>query len=181
MNVNKKNAAIRQFYLFLIGCLVGWIYEVTLGFIYGLGFVNRGFLYGPYLPIYGFGVLILNFLLHRLMVQPVKVARVRIDPLLVFLGIILITTTLEYIVGYFLLKTFDLRLWDYRTYWMNLEGLISFKTSLRFGIGGMVLLYVLVPLSDRIINRLSMKVKETIMGIFLVIMAVDFILTLWLR
>jgi len=178
MKKANTNEVIRQFYLFLTGCLVGWIYEVSLGFLYGLGFVNRGFLFGPYLPIYGFGLILLNLLLHRLMERPVKVGRVKINPLLVFLGVIIITTILEYIVGYALLKLFELRLWDYSAYWMNLQGIISFKTSLRFGIGGMFLLYVLVPLGDKTVSKLGIKAGKTIMYVVLSVMTLDFIFTL---
>ena len=48
---------------FLVYCVIGWIYEVIWEFKVGNGFVNRGFLYGPYLPIYGFGVLTLLLIL----------------------------------------------------------------------------------------------------------------------
>src|SRR5665647_1945826 len=133
VTTNSKKGWIRLFFLFLTGSLVGWIYEVTLGFIYGYGFVNRGFLYGPYLPIYGFGLILLYLMLQRLMNKPIKVKNIKINPILVFLGIIVITTCLEFIVGFGMLKIFQIRLWDYSSYWMNYQGIISFNTSIRFG------------------------------------------------
>ncbi len=178
MKEAMKNKLIRQFFLFLTGCLVGWIYEVTLGFIYGNGFVNRGFLYGPYLPIYGVGLILLNLLLQRLIHEPIRIWGIKINPLLVFLGIVAITTVLEYIAGYVMLEFYQMRLWDYSHYWMNYQGIISFNTSIRFGIGGMFLLYGLVPLSDKILSRLSLKTRQTVMFAVLAAMTIDLAATL---
>lgn len=177
VTTNSKKGWIRLFFLFLTGSLVGWIYEVTLGFIYGYGFVNRGFLYGPYLPIYGFGLILLYLMLQRLMNKPIKVKNIKINPILVFLGIIVITTCLEFIVGFGMLKIFQIRLWDYSSYWMNYQGIISFNTSIRFGIGGMFLLYALVPLVNKIVNRISLEKLKVIRFIVLAVMIIDTLVT----
>ena len=61
----RKNFNI-YFFSFFMYCIIGWLYEVLLElFVYNHGFVNRGFLYGPYLPVYGFGAIILIFLLKN--------------------------------------------------------------------------------------------------------------------
>jgi len=177
VTTNSKKGWIRLFFLFLTGSLVGWIYEVTLGFIYGYGFVNRGFLYGPYLPIYGFGLILLYLMLQRLINKPIKVKNIKINPILVFLGIIVITTCLEFIVGFGMLKIFQIRLWDYSSYWMNYQGIISFNTSIRFGIGGMLLLYALVPLVNKIVNRISLEKLKVIRFIVLAVMIIDTLVT----
>lgn len=177
VTTNSKKGWIRLFFLFLTGSLVGWIYEVTLGFIYGYGFVNRGFLYGPYLPIYGFGLILLYLMLQRLINKPIKVKNIKINPILVFLGIIVITTCLEFIVGFGMLKIFQIRLWDYSSYWMNYQGIISFNTSIRFGIGGMFLLYALVPLVNKIVNRISLEKLKVIRFIVLAVMIIDTLVT----
>lgn len=175
---NNGSRFVRLFYLFLTGCIVGWIYEVVLGFIYGHGFVNRGFLFGPYLPVYGFGVVILHLFLAKRMAHPMRVKKVRVDPILVFLGIIIITTLLEYIVGYGMLQIFDRRWWDYSDYWMNYQGIISFNTSLRFGIGGMVFLYILVPITNKIIHPISVKTRTRVMWVIIITMIADLVWTL---
>jgi len=174
---NKKEW-IRLFYLFLTGSFVGWIYEVTLGFIYGLGFVNRGFLYGPYLPIYGVGLILLHLMLRKLINKPIMIKGIKINIILVFLGIVAITTILELIVGYCMLEISQVRLRDYSSYWMNYRGIISLNTSIRFGIGGIFLLYILVPLADKILNRLSLQKRKTIMVIVLAVMTIDLFVTL---
>ena len=173
-----KGRFTRLFYLFLTGCIVGWIYEVVLGFIYGHGFVNRGFLFGPYLPLYGFGLIILYLLLGGLMRNSIRIKGFKINPILVFLGIVLITTVLEYLVGYAMLEIFGRRWWDYSNYWMNYQGFISFNTSIRFGIGGMFLLYALVPLTNKIVNRLSTRTQKTVMIIIIAAMVIDLVITL---
>ena len=58
---------------FFVYCIIGWIYEVIWEFAIGNGFVNRGFLHGCYLPIYGFGALILIFSLRKLMNKEIRV------------------------------------------------------------------------------------------------------------
>ena len=178
MREDRMERFARQFYLFFTGCLVGWIYEVTLGFIYGYGFVNRGFLFGPYLPVYGFGLLLLNLLLHRLMEKPIRVGKVKLNFIFVFFGIVVITTILEYIVGWSMLQIFHRRWWDYTSYWMNYQGIISFKTSLRFGIGGLFLLYALVPLAEKIRKSMSEKVRRNVMAVILAVMLLDLVVTL---
>jgi uncharacterized membrane protein len=177
MKTIRPNNLLWLFYLFFAGCIVGWIYEVLLGFIYGHGFVNRGFLYGPYLPIYGFGLVILYLLLGRLSAKPLKDSGIKY-PILVFLGIVVITTCLEYLVGYGMLKIFHRRWWDYSSYWMNFQGIISFNTSLRFGIGGMFLLYGLVPLVEKMVNRTDPIKKQVFLVIILMLMIIDFVATL---
>jgi len=181
MKENIQAGAIRLFYLFLTGCIVGWLYEVILGFIYGYGFVNRGFLYGPYLPIYGFGLVILTLALGKLMKTPIRAGGINVAPVFVFLGIVAITTLIEYAAGLVLLEKFGMRLWDYSTYWMNLNGIISFNTSIRFGIGGMFLLYGLVPLTDRIIGKMTIKTRKTAMLAITGIMLADLAATLLFR
>jgi len=60
MNTTIRNTVSHYTLLFLFFGVIGWLYEVTLAFLYGYGFVNRGFLFGPYLPLYGFGALLLR-------------------------------------------------------------------------------------------------------------------------
>ncbi|MGL5434484.1 MAG: putative ABC transporter permease [Lachnospiraceae bacterium] len=169
----------RYIFLFLFFCMIGWIYEVILAIIYGHGFVNRGFLYGPYLPLYGSGALLLILFLHRLMKQDIRIRRMRITPLVIFAAIILITTALEYVVGLFLETVFHQRFWDYSTYNWQFQGRICVSASVRFGLGGMFFLYVLVPLFTKMINKIPARFRFVLSLIIVILLAADLILTLY--
>ncbi|MCC8069939.1 MAG: putative ABC transporter permease, partial [Ruminococcus sp.] len=101
---------------FLIYSIVGWIYEVVLTYhVFGI-FINRGFLHGTYLPIYGFTGLILSFILNIIIRKPIYIKRVPITPIIVFLIVFAVTSIVEYSASYILEKCFNLVLWDYSMY-----------------------------------------------------------------
>ena len=86
---------------FLLYSFVGWFYEVFLEVvIYQWGYSDRGVLQGPYCVVYGFGAILLLLLLIPLKEKRIKLGKINITPFLVFLGILLITTTVELIASY---------------------------------------------------------------------------------
>lgn len=163
--------------LFFLFCVLGWIYEVVLGFIYGHGFVNRGFLFGPYLPVYGFGALLLVVSLRKIMQKPIRIGKFPITPFIVFILIFIITTVIEFYTSYFMELLFHKRWWDYSTDFMNINGRVCLRTSFRFGLGGMLFLYVLTPFFTMIINKLSQKLKYIIAFGILSVMTADLLRT----
>ena len=98
--------------------------------------VNRGFLIGPYCPIYGVGCLLLVFLLGRFKGQPV----------ILFLMSIIVCSILEYSTSYIMEKLFKARWWDYSEYKFNLNGRICAATMIPFGILGVLVVYYLNPI-----------------------------------
>jgi len=180
MNTTIRNTVSHYTLLFLFFGVIGWLYEVTLAFLYGYGFVNRGFLFGPYLPLYGFGALLLIACLQKLMKRTVHAGRFAITPFVVFLLIVLITTVLEYAVSFLLETIFDQRFWDYSTYAYQLHGRICLSASIRFGIGGMIFLYILVPLFTGIINKIPHKQRFFISTVVLAVLTADLIYTLYI-
>ena len=166
--------------LFLFFNIIGWLYEVALAFLYGHGFINRGFLFGPYLPLYGTGALILIVSLRALMKKDIRLGKVKITPLIVFLMIMLVTTALEYATGWFLETAFDQQFWNYDNYKWQLHGRICLSASLRFGLGGMLFLYILVPLFRRIINKIPPGLRFILAALVILLMAADLAATLYL-
>ena len=84
-------------------CVLGWCYEVFLVVVvYRWGFSNRGFLWGPYLPVYGVGALLILGCLGRLKSRPLRVGRVNFMPAVVFLAVVALTTVVELIASYLL-------------------------------------------------------------------------------
>lgn len=165
--------------LFLFFDIIGWIYEVVLAFMYGHGFVNRGFLFGPYLPLYGSGALILIFVLGGLMKKDIRVGRINVKPIAVFLMIMLVTTTLEYVVGWFMESVFHQQFWNYSDYKWQLHGRICVSASLRFGLGGMVFLYILVPLFRKMLGKLPLRFRQVSAILIVILMAADLAATLY--
>lgn len=161
---------------FMLYAIIGWCYEVFLEVVvYRWGFSNRGFLFGPYCPVYGFGALTFILLLSKLKNKKIKIGKFNISPILVFLGIILISTTIELIASYLLEIFTGGWLWDYNSYNFNFEGRIALNPSVRFGLGGMVFMYVLQPLFEKLCEKLGdKKVNIISIGCF-IILIVDLI------
>lgn len=163
---------------FIVYCFIGWIYEVIWEFKVGNGFVNRGFLYGPYLPIYGFGVLILLLLLHKLLKKKIKVFKVNITPILVFLAILFIVSFIEYIASFGMELVFHKRWWDYSYDKFNLNGRISLRNSSLLAIGAFALIYLVQPLLEKAFRKLSDRTIKIISRIIICIVSLDFIITI---
>ena len=114
---------------------IGWIVEVLWVFAKSQHLENRGFLTGPFLPIYGIGAVLL-----LLFVEPyVK------NPFLVFVASVVVTSTVEYLSSLILDKVFHISLWNYHDRRFNVNGRICLENSLGFGALGLLLIYVLQP------------------------------------
>ena len=108
--------------LFFIYSILGWIMEVINGFIKTKKVVNRGFLIGPYCPIYGTGVILITILLKKYME----------DRIITFIMSMLICGILEYFTSYFMEKFFNARWCDYSNRKMNINGRICLETLIPF-------------------------------------------------
>lgn len=124
--------------------VVGWIYETILCSIKAKKFINRGFLNGPYCPIYGFGAL-----LDIILIGWIE------NPVLLFLAGALITCTLEYITSYLLEVCFHARWWDYSHMKFNINGRVSLAGALVFGLFSVVLIKYIHPAILLTTNRIS--------------------------
>lgn len=147
------------FSYFILYSIIGWCYEVFLEVVvYRWGFSNRGVLFGPYCVVYGFGALILMVCLNRLKERKIIVGKINITPVLVFAGIVVITTSVELLASYIMEVTRGTWAWDYTRFAFNFQGRIALNPSIRFGIGGMVILYLLQPLFEKGFRKLPDKV-----------------------
>ncbi len=130
--------------LFFISAVLGWMMEVTCKLIQFHRFINRGFLIGPYCPIYGFGAVLVTALLSRYAQSPV----------LVFVMAMVVCGTLEYLTSYFMEKLFHARWWDYSHKRFNLNGRVCADTLIPFGLLGLVMIYVVKPFLFGLFGRL---------------------------
>ena len=163
---------------FFIYCFIGWIYEVIWEFKVGNGFVNRGFLYGPYLPIYGFGVLTLYFMLKKFLKTKIKIGKINIMPIFVFIMILVIASIIEYIVSFGMEVLFQKRWWDYSYDFLNVNGRISLRNSSLLAIGAFILLYGVQPILEKTIRKINGKVLKVLATIIVLVVGVDFIITM---
>ena len=118
----------KYFLLFMAYSVFGWVIEVIGKFITKGKFINRGFLIGPYCPIYGSGALLMTFLLNRYVN----------DKMVLFIMAIVVCSILEYTTSYVMEKIFHIRWWDYSNYKFNINGRICIATMIPFGILGVL-------------------------------------------
>lgn len=157
------NVVAKYFIIFMIYSFIGWCMEVLTVLIPKKKFVNRGFLIGPYCPIYGYGCLLIIILLKNNLD----------DPLALFLKAIVICSLLEYFTSFFMEKLFNARWWDYSNKKFNINGRICLETMLPFGILACLVMYVLNPFFESKINLLPDLAVLIIAGILFVIYLVD--------
>ena len=117
-------------------------------------FVNRGFLYGPWLPVYGFGGIVIYYLFYHLKNKPVKILNINIRPLLIFMYVtitaVLVELSTTYISDFF--KSDWRKLWSYSGEFMNFQGRIALIPGLKFGLIGLLGIYLIIPLIDKLKN-----------------------------
>ncbi len=149
----------KLFMYFIMYSVIGWTYEVFLEtVIYKWGFSNRGVLFGPYCPVYGFGVLIFLFTVYPIIKdKPIKKRLLYIP--IVFIGCMVIATLLELLTSYLCELTMGSWPWQTyaRDYKIHFQGRIALSPSIRFGLGGTVFLYILQPVFEKLMQKLRSK------------------------
>ena len=148
---------------FFIYSLLGWVCEVVYCSIPKRRFVNRGFLYGPYLPIYGTGATLVVVLM-----QPV----IGSWPL-VFILSLLLTSALEYITSFLLEKLFHVKLWDYSSYPLNINGRVCALNSTLFGLLSLFIVYIVNTPIQRFLFGLDETMVDILSLLVVAIMSAD--------
>lgn len=154
------------FLLFIIYSFAGWIYEVIVGLVKQKKFIDRGFLLGPYCPVYGFGGILMTLLLSRYVD----------DKVTLFIMCMLLFSMLEYLTSYILEKVFNARWWDYSKFKFNINGRICLEVMIPFGIAGLFFMYIANPFFLEIIN----KIPQTLLSIITIILLIIFILDIFI-
>ena len=155
------------FYTFLLYSILGWVYESCLVSVKRKALVNRGFLNGPIIPIYGAGAVLICIIL-----DPVSK-----NLLLVFLGGMVLATILEFVTSYAMEKLFHAKWWDYSNYRYNLQGRICPIVSLFWGALSVLMTVFLKPLSNSLIHRIPRRIGEILAIIMILILIVDLVTT----
>lgn len=128
---------------------------------------DRGFLIGPYCPIYGWGGIAIYLLLSKY----------ENDPITLFVLAAVGASVLEYVTSYLMEKMFKARWWDYSEKRFNIEGRVCLVNSILFGILGMIFVYFINPFAVDLLHKLPHNILIVISIIIMVIYLVDNILS----
>ena len=179
MTSKKKIDIIRNILLlFIFFAVCGWIYEVIWTYFDDGVWTNRGFLFGPWLPVYGFGGMLVYGIFHKQIKKPIYIGKLNIRFLLLFVYICLITTVVELGATY-IIELFGMPftvLWDYRDHFMNFQGRICLDASARFGVLGLMIIYGALPLYNKLIAIKNQKVLNIASWTMISIFIIDWLL-----
>lgn len=154
--------------LFFIYSFAGWFVELTREYIRSKKVVNRGFLVGPYCPIYGCGAILITFLLQKY----------SDDALVTFVLSTVICGILEYLTSYIMEKIFKARWWDYSDRKFNINGRICLENLVWFGLGGTIVVNYINPLLLDCFKFIPELLLHIILGIIMTGFLVDIIVSL---
>ena len=170
------------FLYFLLYSILGWCYEVFLEVVvYRWGFTNRGVLFGPYCPVYGVGALAFLLCFGKLMAKREPRWLRVVKPVLIFLGCMAVATAIELVTSYILEAITGSWPWQtYVDYAINFQGRIALSPSVRFGLGGVLFLYVLQPLFERLVGALGDGTRQIAFYAAAGVMVVDGLCTVLL-
>ena len=152
---------------FVLYSFIGYLCEVAYCSIGQRHLVNRGFLYGPWLPIYGFGGLIVDIFL----------VPISSYPLLVFIAAIILTSAVEYVGSWALEKIFTIKLWDYSEHKFNINGRVCLLNSSLFGLMSMILVYGAYPWIQKAFAMIPVLIAERLGDLLRILFAVDLTLS----
>jgi len=150
---------------FLAYGFLGWILEGIVMLVEKHRLINRGFLTGPLLPIYGFGAVAILLL----------TASLRASPLLVFLVAVVAATVIEFIGHLGLEKLLGLVLWDYTGRFGNIQGRVCLTNALAFGAAGLFVVYVADPWLTRVVDAMGLLVSLSAASALATLAVVDFV------
>ncbi|MBR2700799.1 MAG: putative ABC transporter permease [Erysipelotrichaceae bacterium] len=155
-------------YFFVLSA-AGYVYETIAMTIWGGKWDNRGFFYGPLIPIYGAGALggtlLFTYFIHDN------------TPLKVFLIGMIASAVLEYSVHYVLERIFHQVWWDYSKSIWNINGRICLPASVGFGVAGVLIIFVINPWLIPLILKMSSAARTGISLVLIGIFVLDFIFT----
>lgn len=151
---------------FFIYSFLGWVWESSYVSIKRKRLVNRGFVFGPFCTIYGFGAVAVYLLLRP----------VADNLLLLYLGGVLVPTLLEYITALLMEEIFHTSWWDYSRNKYNFQGRICLGASIGWGFFTVALFKILHPFVERIVGLYSVSVGKILILTVSILYGIDFVL-----
>lgn len=167
MRLTYQYTFIQWLLFFFIYCFLGWVWESCYVSAKNREWINRGFLHGPMLPIYGSGAIIV--LLCTI--------GVRDQIVLIFLFGMIGATILEYVTGAYMERLFRVRYWDYSHMPLNLKGYICLPVSLGWGVFSVLLVRVIHVPIENLVLQIPERIAEVVSVVCSSAFAVDFTLS----
>lgn len=158
---------IQWLLFFFIYCFLGWVWESCYVSAKNREWINRGFLHGPMLPIYGSGAIIVL----------ICTIGVRDQIVLIFLFGMIGATILEYVTGACMERLFRVRYWDYSHMSLNLKGYICLPVSLGWGVFSVLLVRVIHVPIENLVLQIPERIAEVVSVVCSSAFAVDFTLS----
>jgi uncharacterized membrane protein len=158
---------VLQFFIF---GFAGWCMEVILKYRQYHRFINRGFLTGPILPIYGFGVILITLVVGRL-------TSVESGVMTTFAISLVICGLVEYLTSFVLEKIFHARWWDYSQKPMNLHGRVWIGNLVLFGLAGVAIIHIVNPVLFPALDRIPLNTRKVTAVVLLAIFAADLVIS----
>lgn len=165
-----------EIFFFFLCSIAGFLWEVLLMYYLTGSYVNRGFFYGPWLPIYGTGGVLFHILFKersRRKQKPLLLRFLRVFVLTALLGAVL-----EFTLGWFLETFWGLHYWDYTTYPFQFHGYICLFSALGFGFAGALWICVFSSFFRRLWFCISTKKRRNLNAFLLLLFALDCVISL---
>ncbi len=156
----------RIFLWMMIYSVAGWLYETILCSVRAKKFINRGFLNGPYCPIYGCGAVLNVLVLRGISNLP-----------LLFLAGALLDCSLEYLTSYAMEKLFHARWWDYSNRRFHLNGRVCALGALVFGSFSVAVVELFQPAVERLTDAIPPAAMHVLCAVLFVLFVTDIVVT----
>ena len=156
--------------LFFAYAFIGWCIEVTLKYFQFHRFINRGFLTGPWLPIYGSGAALITVAVRGLAPLESSVGTT-------FVISFILCGIVEYMTSFVLEKRFHARWWDYSQKPMNLHGRVWIGNLILFGLGGVLIVELFNPLLFRLFGHINIRMREILAIALSCVFVADYVMS----
>ncbi len=168
LDPKRKYSITDLILLFFSLCMVGYFYEVIY-YIVAIGeVVNRGTMYGPWLPIYGIGGIVTLLLLRRWADKPV----------ITFSAAFVLSGVIEYFTAWYLETFKHVKWWDYTGFFCNIDGRVCLEQLIVFGLACCLNIYIVSPFLAGVFEKLSKKTIIFLCILLVVLFTADFILSI---
>lgn len=165
IKVRSRNIGLTEVLTwFIIYSFLGWVYETIYCSLDQGHYVNRGFLFGPLIPIYGSCVVFTILLLYGK----------KINNMALFVLCALIASAFEYVTSWWMELLFHKRWWDYSNEVLNINGRVCLGAALVFGFFGVVIIKYFHPALEKFLHTyLPVKVSKCLLKVIIPLFIID--------
>lgn len=157
--------------IFLVYSIIGFFFELLVDLILKIK-PGSGIMFGPWTPIYGIGVLIM--LLLKRFLEKFNLNKF-FEIFIYFISVTILITILEQLGGVLLKEIFNKTLWSYTDLKFHITKYIALEVSLGWGVGAIIIAYVINPLIEKLINIIPKFITILIFVLFIIDAVITFL------